>query len=189
MWNFSTEEIGGRKLSSVEIWLRQKRLQSALCSLRDKRQSKYTSGFESAVELVTLTFTLTYLLFFNGPFPSYLLTYLLTYLQRKFLFWPELNYYFWEHLNIWVVSHLVQCVMPWAVSLMRNSFSEPSTTSMLSSWFYLVYLIWYYCLSVKFVLWIVKQKIENKWKLFLKISFSEKLKWFDLTSNHKDQYL
>ena len=36
------------------------------------------------------------------------------------------------------------------------------------SWFYLVYLIWYYYLSVKFVIWIVKQKIENKQNLFKK---------------------
>ena len=30
------------------------------------------------------------------------------------------------------------------------------------SLFYLVFLIWHYQLSVKFVMWIVKQKIENK---------------------------
>ena len=33
------------------------------------------------------------------------------------------------------------------------------------SWFYLVYLIWYYYLCVKFAMWIVKQKIENKQNL------------------------
>ena len=53
---------------------------------------------------------------------------------------------------------------------MTNSFSDPSTTSLLSSWFYLVYMIWYYYLSVKFVRRIVKQKIENKLNLFLKNS-------------------
>ena len=35
------------------------------------------------------------------------------------------------------------------------------------SWFYLVDLIWYYYLSVKFVMWIVKPKIENNRNLFL----------------------
>ena len=49
--------------------------------------------------------------------------------------------------------------MPWAVSL---SFLGPSTTSTPSSLFYLVYLIWYYYLSVKFVMWIVKLKIEHE---------------------------
>ena len=34
------------------------------------------------------------------------------------------------------------------------------------SWFYLICLIRYYYLSVKFVMWIVKQKIENKRNLF-----------------------
>ena len=47
-----------------------------------------------------------------------------------------------------------------------NSFSDPSTKSMLYSWFYLICLIWYYYLSVKFVMWIVKQKVENKRNLF-----------------------
>ena len=46
-----------------------------------------------------------------------------------------------------------------------NSFSDPSTTSTLSSWFYLVYLIWCYYLSLKFAMWIVKQKIGNKQKI------------------------
>ena len=49
-------------------------------------------------------------------------------------------------------------------------FSDPSTTSTLYSWFYLVYLIQYSYLSVKFVMWIVKQKIENKLALFKKNS-------------------
>ena len=55
--------------------------------------------------------------------------------------------------------------MPWAVSSRLSDdklFLDTNTTSMLSSWFYLVYLIWYYYLSVKFVMSIVKQKIENK---------------------------
>ena len=52
--------------------------------------------------------------------------------------------------------------------VMTNSFSDSSTTSMLCSWFYLVYLIWYYYLLVTFVMWIVKQKIENKQNLFWK---------------------
>ena len=55
------------------------------------------------------------------------------------------------------------CPGPWVwASVMTNSFSDPSTISMLSSWFYLVCLIWYYYFYVKFVMWIVKQKIENK---------------------------
>ena len=53
-------------------------------------------------------------------------------------------------------------------------FLDPSTISTLSSWFYLVYLIWYYYLSVKFAMWIVKQKIENK-QTFLKNLVT--LKW------------
>ena len=48
-------------------------------------------------------------------------------------------------------------------------FLDPSTTSALSSWFYFVNLIWHYYVSVKFVMWIVKQEIENKWNLFLKV--------------------
>ena len=61
---------------------------------------------------------------------------------------------------------LVCCAMPWAVSSSLDDdklFLDPRTTSILSSWFY---LIWYYYLSVKFVMWIVKQKIENKRNLF-----------------------
>ena len=62
------------------------------------------------------------------------------------------------------------CPGPWVqASVTTNSFLDLSTISMLSSWFYLVYLIWYYYLSVNFVVWIVKQKIENKWNLFKKI--------------------
>ena len=61
------------------------------------------------------------------------------------------------------------CPGPWVqASVTTNSFLDLSTISMLSSWFYLVYLIWYYYLSVNFVVWIVKQKIENKWNLFKK---------------------
>ena len=81
----------------------------------------------------------------------------------------------WYILDSWVVSHLalnicILClVWLWVQALvMTNSFSDTSKTSMFSSWFYLVYLIWYYYLSVKFVMWIVKQKIENKRNLFVK---------------------
>ena len=63
----------------------------------------------------------------------------------------------WYHTWLW---SLVSCAMPWAVSSSRRT---------LSSLFYLVYLIWYYYLSVKFVMWIVKQKIENKINLFKKV--------------------
>ena len=62
------------------------------------------------------------------------------------------------------------CPGPWIwASVMTNSFLDPSTTFMHSSWFYLVYLIWYHYLSVKFVMWIVKQKIENIRNLFKKL--------------------
>ena len=67
-----------------------------------------------------------------------------------------------EFYHTWLWSS-VHCAMPWAVSLSLGDdklFLDPSTTSTLSSWFYLVYLIWYYYLSLKFVIWIVKQKIE-----------------------------
>ena len=61
------------------------------------------------------------------------------------------------------------CTGSWVWALMMtNSFLDPSTTSTLSSWFYLVYLIWYHYLSVEFGKWIVKQKIENKLNLFKK---------------------
>ena len=82
----------------------------------------------------------------------------------------------WYILDSWVVSHLalnicILClVWLWVQALvMTNSFSDTSKTSMFSSWFYLVYLIWYYYLSVKFVMWIVKMKIENKRNLLKKI--------------------
>ena len=53
------------------------------------------------------------------------------------------------------------CPGPWVQALgTTNSFWDPITTSMLYSWFYLVYLIWY----VLFV----KQKIENKRNLLKK---------------------
>ena len=74
----------------------------------------------------------------------------------------------WYHTQLWT---LVCCTMPWAMSSsldVDKLIFDPCTTSTLSSWFYLVYLIWYYYLSVKFVLWIVKQKIENKINLFKK---------------------
>ena len=86
--------------------------------------------------------------------------------------------YLWTwmgRLNSWVVSHLALIIGTlchalghefkhrWLQTLFRTQ-----AQSMLSSWFYLVYLIWYYYLSVKFVIWIVKQKIENKQNLFKK---------------------
>ena len=44
-------------------------------------------------------------------------------------------------------------------------------------------MIWYYYLSVKFVIWIVKQKIENKRNLFKKklkktIGMQKSIIWF-----------
>ena len=61
-----------------------------------------------------------------------------------------------------------------------NSFLDPSTTSMLSSWFNLVYLIWYYYLSVKFAMWIMKQKTENEQKKFKMTTYLKD----SLNSNH-----
>ena len=71
------------------------------------------------------------------------------------------------------LGSLVHCAMPWAMSLSLGDnklFLDPSTTSMLSSWFYLVYLFWFYYLSVKFVMWILKQKLENKRNLLKKVT-------------------
>ena len=64
----------------------------------------------------------------------------------------------WYHTQLWTLVHWA---MPCAISsnLGDNKlFFGP----MLSTWFYLVHLIWYYYLSVKFVMWIVKPKIEIK---------------------------
>ena len=52
-------------------------------------------------------------------------------------------------LNISMLCHALGCEFEALVT--TYSFSDPSTTSTLSSWFYLVYLIWYYYLSIKFV--------------------------------------
>ena len=82
----------------------------------------------------------------------------------------------WRYGGAWIAewsSHSnltigMLCPGPWVqASMTSNSFLDPSTTSMLYLWFYLICLIWYYYLSVKFVMWIVKQKIENKRNLFL----------------------
>ena len=86
-------------------------------------------------------------------------------------------------LNSWVVSHLAlnismlcHAVCHEFMTWWRQTLFQTQATSMLSSWLYLVYLIWYYYLSVKFVMWIVKQKIENKWNLFKKsLQWSKKL--------------
>ena len=65
--------------------------------------------------------------------------------------------------------YVVPCPGPWVRgSVTTNSVLDPSTTFTLSSWFYWVYLIWCYYLSVKFVVWIVKQNIENIRCFFLK---------------------
>ena len=68
-------------------------------------------------------------------------------------------------LNIGTLRHALGCEFKLQC---RQTLSDPSTTSMLSSWFYLAYLIWYYYLSVKFVMRIVKQKIESRRNLFKK---------------------
>ena len=60
--------------------------------------------------------------------------------------------------------------MPWAMSSSLGDdklFFGPKQNNYAFFTIILVYLIWYYYLSVKFVMWIVKQKIENK-IIFLK---------------------
>ena len=64
--------------------------------------------------------------------------------------------------------------MPWAERLSlgdNNLFFGPKHNIYTFFMILLVYLIWYYYLSVKFVMWIVKQKIENKRNLFKKTIF------------------
>ena len=61
--------------------------------------------------------------------------------------------------------------MPWAVSLSLGDdklFFRPKHNiyALFVILFGLFDLIWYYYLSVKFVMWILKQKIENKRNLF-----------------------
>ena len=96
---------------------------------------------------------------------------------------------FVRQLGTWIAewsSHLTfehRYAMPWAMSSSLGDIKLffPSTTSMLYSWFYLVCLIWYYYLSVKFVMWIVKQKIENKRNLFIYIDKAYQGKVFQLS--------
>ena len=78
----------------------------------------------------------------------------------------------WGRLNSWVVSHSALIIGTLRHALGREfrpcrwqTLFGTQAQHMLYSWFYLV---WYYYLSVKFVMWIVKQKIENKRNLFLK---------------------
>ena len=59
-------------------------------------------------------------------------------------------------LDSWVVSHSALNIG----TLSREFEPQWRQTLLLSIWFYLVYLIWYYYVSVKFVMWIVKQKIS-----------------------------
>ena len=56
-------------------------------------------------------------------------------------------------------------------SVTINTFSDPSKTSMLLSWFYLVYLIWCYYLYVNLSceLWNRKLKINKMYLIFFKI--------------------
>ena len=70
----------------------------------------------------------------------------------------------WYHTRLWT---LACCPGPWVQALvMTNFLSDPSTTSILFSWFFLVYLIQYCYLVVKFVMWIVIQKLKiNKIRL------------------------
>ena len=73
---------------------------------------------------------------------------------------------------------LLCCTMPWAVTLSLRLFSDPSKTSTLSSWFYLVYLICYYYLSANLTcdFWNRKLKIN---KIYLKKMFAHFTAWGD----------
>ena len=74
----------------------------------------------------------------------------------------------WYHTRLW---SLLRYAMPWAVI---SSLSDDKLFFGPKHNIYALFMIlfglfvWYYYLSVKFVMWIVKQKIENKIKLFLK---------------------
>ena len=77
----------------------------------------------------------------------------------------------WYHNQLWTSVHCA-CPGPWVwASLMTNSFLNPSTTSTLSSWFYLDYLIGYFILLSNFSceLWNRKLKINKIYfkKLFM----------------------
>ena len=80
----------------------------------------------------------------------------------------------WYHTWLWT---LVWCAVPWAVGLSLGDnklFIGPKQNIYAFSWFYLVYLIWYYYLSSCEL--IVKQNIENKQKsLFKKKSKMRKI--------------
>ena len=61
--------------------------------------------------------------------------------------------------------------MPWAVSSSLGDdklFFGPKHNIYALFMILFGLFVWYYYLSVKFVMWIVKQKIENKRNLFLK---------------------
>ena len=93
-------------------------------------------------------------------------------------------------LNSWVVSHLALIIGtlrygPWVqASVMTNYFSDPSTTSTLYSWFLLDLFDLILLFACQIFMWIVKQKIENKW-FFKKIKKFESLQWSSL--NRKNQ--
>ena len=92
----------------------------------------------------------------------------------NFLFYfKNIFWYYYVHVTIEIRrldSRVVFTLDFWtSVRYALGHEFEPRWHQMLYSWFYLVCLIWYYYLSVKFVMWIVKQKIENKRNLFLTI--------------------
>ena len=66
-------------------------------------------------------------------------------------------------------------------------FIGPRETSILFSWFYLVYMIWRYYLSVKLVMLIVKQKIQKKQKK-IKLTTQCRFAWF-MHNKYVQQYL
>ena len=67
--------------------------------------------------------------------------------------------------------------MPQATSLCLGDnklFIGPKHNIYALSYYYLVYLIWCHYLSVKFVMWIVKQKIEDKQLLYVYYNAGER---------------
>ena len=74
-------------------------------------------------------------------------------------------------LNSWVVSHSALIIGTLRHALGREFdklFFGPKHNIYALFMILFGLFVWYYYLSVKFVMWIVKQKIENKIKLFLK---------------------
>ena len=77
----------------------------------------------------------------------------------------HLNSSEWFHTWLWSLVHCAighEFKPQWQQTLFRTQAQHLCFIHD----FYLIYLIWYYYFSVKFFMWIVKQKIENK-RIFL----------------------